>query len=113
MPRTRAPFITGFLTSLARQSLQTEYSFFAFPILLRKICLFFLSSVRLSKKFGDVFRENEWQLGELEVFQAANCVKVNPDSPQKQVRLITLSGQSLAFLCDFNDSNCSFSSLIL
>ncbi|XP_021898691.1 5-formyltetrahydrofolate cyclo-ligase-like protein COG0212 [Carica papaya] len=32
------------------------------------------------------------RLGELEVFQAANCVKVNPDSPQKQVRLITLSG---------------------
>ncbi|XP_074280301.1 5-formyltetrahydrofolate cyclo-ligase-like protein COG0212 isoform X2 [Silene latifolia] len=31
------------------------------------------------------------KLGELEVFQAAKCVKVNPDSPQKQVRFLTLS----------------------
>ncbi|KAL5703615.1 5-formyltetrahydrofolate cyclo-ligase [Ranunculus cassubicifolius] len=31
-------------------------------------------------------------LGELEVFEAAKCVKVNPDSPQKQVRFLTLSG---------------------
>lgn len=32
------------------------------------------------------------KLGELEVFRLANCVKVNPDSPQKQVRFLTLSG---------------------
>ncbi|XP_050235528.1 5-formyltetrahydrofolate cyclo-ligase-like protein COG0212 [Mercurialis annua] len=31
-------------------------------------------------------------LAELEVFQSAGCVKVNPDSPQKQVRFLTLSG---------------------
>ncbi|KAK9096420.1 hypothetical protein Sjap_021917 [Stephania japonica] len=31
-------------------------------------------------------------LGGLEVFKLANCVKVNPDSPQKQVRFLTLSG---------------------
>ncbi|KAH9611337.1 hypothetical protein KSS87_016531 [Heliosperma pusillum] len=31
------------------------------------------------------------KLGELEVFQEAKCVKVNPDSPQKQVRFLTLS----------------------
>ncbi|KAJ8434550.1 hypothetical protein Cgig2_001182 [Carnegiea gigantea] len=31
------------------------------------------------------------KLGELEVFRSANCVKVNPDSPQKQVRFLTLS----------------------
>ncbi|CAN0892239.1 5-formyltetrahydrofolate cyclo-ligase-like protein COG0212 [Linum grandiflorum] len=31
------------------------------------------------------------QLGELEAFITANCVKVNPDSPQKQVRFLTLS----------------------
>nr|DAD40094.1 TPA_asm: hypothetical protein HUJ06_014417 [Nelumbo nucifera] len=31
-------------------------------------------------------------LGGLEVFRVANCVKVNPDSPQKQVRFLTLSG---------------------
>ncbi|XP_058084286.1 5-formyltetrahydrofolate cyclo-ligase-like protein COG0212 isoform X2 [Magnolia sinica] len=31
-------------------------------------------------------------LGGLEAFHAANCVKVNPDSPQKQVRFLTLSG---------------------
>ncbi|KAF6163703.1 hypothetical protein GIB67_036163 [Kingdonia uniflora] len=31
------------------------------------------------------------KLGELEVFQGAKCVKVNPDSPQKQVRFLTLS----------------------
>ncbi|CAN1175776.1 5-formyltetrahydrofolate cyclo-ligase-like protein COG0212 [Linum perenne] len=30
-------------------------------------------------------------LGELESFKAASCVKVNPDSPQKQVRFLTLS----------------------
>ncbi|XP_020597886.1 5-formyltetrahydrofolate cyclo-ligase-like protein COG0212, partial [Phalaenopsis equestris] len=29
-------------------------------------------------------------LGRLEVFQKAECVKVNPDSPQKQVRFLTL-----------------------
>ena len=42
-----------------------------------------------------------WQLGELEVFRSANCVKVNPDSPQKQVRFLTLSGQyfHLPFVC--------------
>ncbi|KAF0889182.1 hypothetical protein E2562_022445, partial [Oryza meyeriana var. granulata] len=28
----------------------------------------------------------------LDVFQDAQCVKVNPDSPQKQVRFLTLSG---------------------
>ncbi|GLT32113.1 hypothetical protein SLA2020_068020 [Shorea laevis] len=31
-------------------------------------------------------------LGGLEVFRGADCVKVNPDSPQKQVRFLTLSG---------------------
>ncbi|CAI0396186.1 unnamed protein product [Linum tenue] len=31
------------------------------------------------------------KLGELEEFQRASCVKVNPDSPQKQVRFLTLS----------------------
>ncbi|KAJ9166824.1 hypothetical protein P3X46_021521 [Hevea brasiliensis] len=31
-------------------------------------------------------------LAGLEVFQNADCVKVNPDSPQKQVRFLTLSG---------------------
>ncbi|KNA18625.1 hypothetical protein SOVF_069000 [Spinacia oleracea] len=31
------------------------------------------------------------KLGELEVFRGASCVKVNPDSPQKQVRFLTLS----------------------
>ncbi|KAF9609121.1 hypothetical protein IFM89_013375 [Coptis chinensis] len=31
-------------------------------------------------------------LGGLEVFKGAKCVKVNPDSPQKQVRFLTLSG---------------------
>ncbi|CAN0892238.1 5-formyltetrahydrofolate cyclo-ligase-like protein COG0212 [Linum grandiflorum] len=31
------------------------------------------------------------ELGELEAFITANCVKVNPDSPQKQVRFLTLS----------------------
>ncbi|KAI0528593.1 hypothetical protein KFK09_001135 [Dendrobium nobile] len=30
-------------------------------------------------------------LGRLEVFQKAQCVKVNPDSPQKQVRFLTLT----------------------
>jgi len=29
---------------------------------------------------------------ELDVFQVAQCVKINPDSPQKQVRFLTLSG---------------------
>ncbi|XP_065009557.1 5-formyltetrahydrofolate cyclo-ligase-like protein COG0212 isoform X2 [Musa acuminata AAA Group] len=31
-------------------------------------------------------------LGKLDVFQKAQCVKVNPDSPQKQVRFLTLTG---------------------
>ncbi|KAL6642316.1 hypothetical protein ACP70R_020497 [Stipagrostis hirtigluma subsp. patula] len=31
-------------------------------------------------------------LGRLDVFKTAQCVKVNPDSPQKQVRFLTLSG---------------------
>ncbi|KAK7380516.1 hypothetical protein VNO78_33029 [Psophocarpus tetragonolobus] len=31
------------------------------------------------------------KMRELEVFQVAQCVKVNPDSPQKQVRFLTLS----------------------
>ncbi|KAJ8476971.1 hypothetical protein OPV22_020698 [Ensete ventricosum] len=31
-------------------------------------------------------------LGKLDVFQKAQCVKVNPDSPQKQVRFFTLTG---------------------
>ncbi|XP_078154688.1 nagB/RpiA/CoA transferase-like superfamily protein isoform X2 [Carex rostrata] len=31
-------------------------------------------------------------LGKLEVFEKAKCVKVNPDSPQKQVRFLTLTG---------------------
>lgn len=34
-----------------------------------------------------------WQLSELDVFRASKCVKVNPDSPQKQVRLLTLEGE--------------------
>lgn len=32
------------------------------------------------------------KLGRLEAFQKAQCVKVNPDSPQKQVRFLTLTG---------------------
>ncbi|KAL0326023.1 UNVERIFIED_CONTAM: 5-formyltetrahydrofolate cyclo-ligase-like protein [Sesamum radiatum] len=32
------------------------------------------------------------RLSELEVFKEANCVKVNPDTPQKQVRFLTLNG---------------------
>lgn len=36
-----------------------------------------------------------WQMRELDAFQVAQCVKVNPDSPQKQVRFLTLSGQIL------------------
>ncbi|XP_011101241.1 5-formyltetrahydrofolate cyclo-ligase-like protein COG0212 [Sesamum indicum] len=32
------------------------------------------------------------KLSELEVFKEANCVKVNPDTPQKQVRFLTLNG---------------------
>ncbi|PKI58038.1 hypothetical protein CRG98_021531, partial [Punica granatum] len=32
------------------------------------------------------------KLAELDVFRAARCVKVNPDSPQKQVRFLTLTG---------------------
>ncbi|KAG6671559.1 hypothetical protein I3842_16G009300 [Carya illinoinensis] len=35
------------------------------------------------------------KLGELEEFQISNCVKVNPDSPQKQVRFLTLSGSKM------------------
>ncbi|PIA47798.1 hypothetical protein AQUCO_01400413v1 [Aquilegia coerulea] len=34
-------------------------------------------------------------MGGLEVFRDAKCVKVNPDSPQKQVRFLTLSGKKL------------------
>ncbi|KAI3981844.1 hypothetical protein MKX01_017261 [Papaver californicum] len=33
------------------------------------------------------------KLSELEVFRTSDCVKVNPDSPQKQVRFLTLSGE--------------------
>lgn len=32
------------------------------------------------------------KLGRLEAFHNAQCVKVNPDSPQKQVRFLTLAG---------------------
>lgn len=32
------------------------------------------------------------KLSELEVFKEATCVKVNPDTPQKQVRFLTLNG---------------------
>ncbi|CAK9154165.1 unnamed protein product [Ilex paraguariensis] len=32
------------------------------------------------------------KLSELEVFKVAKCVKVNPDTPQKQVRFLTLNG---------------------
>ncbi|XP_073138022.1 5-formyltetrahydrofolate cyclo-ligase-like protein COG0212 [Henckelia pumila] len=32
------------------------------------------------------------KLSELEVFKEAACVKVNPDTPQKQVRFLTLNG---------------------
>ncbi|KAL7155648.1 hypothetical protein ABFS83_03G090500 [Erythranthe nasuta] len=32
------------------------------------------------------------KLSNLEVFKEANCVKVNPDTPQKQVRFLTLNG---------------------
>ncbi|CAL4911414.1 unnamed protein product [Urochloa decumbens] len=35
---------------------------------------------------------NYHQLGRLDVFQNSQWVKVNPDSPQKQVRFLTLSG---------------------
>ncbi|KAG0520212.1 hypothetical protein BDA96_08G054000 [Sorghum bicolor] len=31
-------------------------------------------------------------LGRLDIFQNSQCVKVNPDTPQKQVRFLTLSG---------------------
>lgn len=34
-----------------------------------------------------------YQLSRLEVFLKAKCVKVNPDTPQKQVRFLTLNGQ--------------------
>ncbi|KAM1890726.1 hypothetical protein ACFX14_034078 [Malus domestica] len=33
------------------------------------------------------------KLGGLEAFRVGDCVKVNPDSPQKQVRFLTLSGE--------------------
>lgn len=39
------------------------------------------------------FGNGVWQLSELEVFGAAKCVKVNPDSPQKQVRFLTLNSK--------------------
>ncbi|EPS57438.1 hypothetical protein M569_17378, partial [Genlisea aurea] len=32
------------------------------------------------------------KLSELKVFKEANCVKVNPDTPQKQIRFLTLKG---------------------
>lgn len=32
------------------------------------------------------------QLAELDAFRMATVVKVNPDSPQKQIRFLTLSG---------------------
>ena len=32
------------------------------------------------------------QLASLPAFQTAQCVKVNPDTPQKQVRFLTLDG---------------------
>jgi hypothetical protein len=32
------------------------------------------------------------KLGGLQAFATAKCVKVNPDSPQKQVRYLALSG---------------------
>jgi len=32
------------------------------------------------------------QLAELDAFRMAMVVKVNPDSPQKQIRFLTLSG---------------------
>lgn len=32
------------------------------------------------------------QLASLPAFVAAQCVKVNPDTPQKQVRFLTLNG---------------------
>lgn len=32
------------------------------------------------------------KLGQLDEFEKAGCVKVNPDSPQKQVRFLTLTG---------------------
>ncbi|PIM97848.1 5-formyltetrahydrofolate cyclo-ligase [Handroanthus impetiginosus] len=32
------------------------------------------------------------KLSELDAFKEANCVKVNPDTPQKQVRFLTLNG---------------------
>lgn len=52
-------------------------------LLLIVLGLFF---IRLFVYFGVV------KLGGLEAFRAAECVKVNPDSPQKQVRFLTLSG---------------------
>ncbi|CAH9078523.1 unnamed protein product [Cuscuta europaea] len=35
------------------------------------------------------------KVSELDVFKAANCVKVNPDTPQKQVRFLTLNGRKI------------------
>ncbi|KAL6642314.1 hypothetical protein ACP70R_020495 [Stipagrostis hirtigluma subsp. patula] len=39
-------------------------------------------------------------LGRLDVFQNAQCVKVNPDSPQKQVRFLTLSVDGIFSVLD-------------
>lgn len=60
------------------------FSFFFCPFNLCGSDLFIL--IHLFVYFGFV------KLGGLEAFRAAECVKVNPDSPQKQVRFLTLSG---------------------
>ncbi|RWW80736.1 hypothetical protein BHE74_00010907 [Ensete ventricosum] len=39
-----------------------------------------------------IFRSFLQLFSKLDVFQKAQCVKVNPDSPQKQVRFLTLTG---------------------
>ncbi|KAG0609459.1 hypothetical protein M758_8G185800 [Ceratodon purpureus] len=42
---------------------------------------------------------NDWfgddQLASLPAFESARCVKVNPDTPQKQVRFLTLNGNKI------------------
>ncbi|KAL2497087.1 5-formyltetrahydrofolate cyclo-ligase-like protein [Abeliophyllum distichum] len=43
------------------------------------------------------------KLSELEVFNKAKCVKVNPDTPQKQVRFLTLNGQFVGTVTYFKE----------
>ncbi|KAF5953290.1 hypothetical protein HYC85_006146 [Camellia sinensis] len=46
---------------------------------------------RIPNFVGSPAAANKARLSGLEVFRVANCVKVNPDSPQKQVRFLTLN----------------------